>query len=34
MIRLDGVTKVYGDDTVAVDQVSFEVAKGDFIFLV
>ncbi|MGA1261106.1 MAG: cell division ATP-binding protein FtsE, partial [Ilumatobacteraceae bacterium] len=34
MIRLDGVTKIYGDDTVAVDQVSFEVAKGDFVFLV
>ena len=34
MIRLDNVTKVYGDETVAVDQVSFEVAKGDFVFLV
>jgi len=34
MITLENVTKVYGADTLAVDDVSFEVAKGDFIFLV
>ncbi len=34
MIKLEGVTKVYGYDTVAVEGVSFDVAKGDFVFLV
>ena len=34
MISLDDVTKMYGTDTVAVDGVSFDVAKGDFVFLV
>ncbi|MFM8712218.1 MAG: ATP-binding cassette domain-containing protein, partial [Actinomycetota bacterium] len=34
MITLENVTKVYGADTLAVDDVSFDVAKGDFIFLV
>ena len=34
MIKLEGVTKVYGYDTVAVQDVSFDVAKGDFVFLV
>lgn len=34
MISLDDVTKVYGTDTVAVDGVSFDVGKGDFVFLV
>ena len=34
MINLDGVTKIYGHDTLAVDDVSFDVAKGDFVFLV
>ena len=34
MISLDDVTKVYGADTVAVDGVSFDVGKGDFVFLV
>jgi cell division transport system ATP-binding protein len=34
MIRLENVTKRYGQDTVAVRDVSFDVAKGDFVFLV
>ena len=34
MIRLDNVTKVYGADTVAVRDMSFDIAKGDFVFLV
>ncbi len=34
MIRLDNVTKVYGADTVAVRDVSFDIGKGDFVFLV
>jgi cell division transport system ATP-binding protein len=34
MIKLEGVTMVYGYDTVAVQDVSFDVAKGDFVFLV
>jgi len=34
MIRLENVTKQYGTETVAVRDVSFDVAKGDFVFLV
>ena len=34
MITLENVTKVYGADTLAVDDVSFDVTKGDFVFLV
>ena len=34
MITLEHVVKVYGNDTVAVDDVSFDVGKGDFVFLV
>jgi cell division transport system ATP-binding protein len=34
MIKLDRVSKVYGHDTVAVEDVSFGVNKGDFVFLV
>ena len=34
MIRLDNVTKVYGSETIAVRDVSFDIAKGDFVFLV
>ena len=34
MIRLHNVTKVYDNSVVAVREVSLEVAKGEFIFLV
>jgi len=34
MIRLDNVTKKYGSETVAVRDATFDVAKGDFVFLV
>ena len=34
MIKLDRVSKVYGHDTVAVEDVSFDVNKGEFVFLV
>ena len=34
MIRLENVTKRYGSETVAVRDASFDVAKGDFVFLV
>ena len=34
MIKLDRVSKVYGHDTVAVEDVSFDVNKSDFVFLV
>ena len=34
MIKLNRVSKVYGHDTVAVEDVSFDVNKGDFVFLV
>jgi len=34
MIRLENVTKQYGTETVAVRDVSFDVTKGDFVFLV
>jgi multiple sugar transport system ATP-binding protein len=33
-IRLDRVTKVYGDEVLAVDDVSLEVADGEFMVLV
>ncbi len=33
-IRIERVTKVYGDDVVAVDDVSLEVADGEFMVLV
>ena len=34
MIRLENVTKRYGAENVAVRDASFDVAKGDFVFLV
>jgi cell division transport system ATP-binding protein len=34
MIRLHNVTKVYDNSVVAVREVSLEVAKGEFVFLV
>ena len=34
MIRLENVTKAYGGETVAVKDATFEVQKGEFVFLV
>src|SRR5829696_9356737 len=34
VIRLDNVSKVYKGEVVAVRDASFEVAKGEFVFLV
>src|ERR1700755_1312005 len=33
-ILLDGVTKVFGSDVVAVDHVSMDIADGEFMVLV
>jgi multiple sugar transport system ATP-binding protein len=33
-IVLDGVTKVFGDDVIAVNQVSLDIADGEFMVLV
>lgn len=33
MISLQNVTKKYGKDVVAVNDVSFEISKGEFVFL-
>ncbi len=34
MIRLENVTKVYGGDTVAVRDITLDIQKGEFVFLV
>lgn len=34
IIRFENVTKTYEDGTVALDNVSFEVKKGEFVFVV
>ena len=34
MIQFQNVSKTYGKDTIALDQVSFEIEKGSFVYLV
>ncbi|MFP5225073.1 MAG: cell division ATP-binding protein FtsE [Actinomycetota bacterium] len=34
MIRVNGVTKIYKGDVYALRDISFEIAKGEFVFLV
>ena len=34
MIRFENVTKVYGTETIAVRDASFDIPKGEFVFLV
>ncbi|HEU4396370.1 MAG TPA: ATP-binding cassette domain-containing protein, partial [Actinomycetota bacterium] len=34
MIKLDHVSKSYGSDVLALDDVSVEVNKGEFVFVV
>jgi len=34
MIRFDNVTKLYGNDTVALERVNLQIDPGEFVFLV
>jgi cell division transport system ATP-binding protein len=34
MIKLDSVTKIYNSDVVALRDASFDIARGEFVFLV
>src|ERR687897_179183 len=34
MIRFDNVTKVYGNDTIALERVNLGIDSGEFVFLV
>lgn len=34
MIRFENVTKLYGSDVAAVREASFDIPKGEFVFLV
>src|SRR5207249_8554652 len=34
MIKLDNVTKIYKGTVIALEEVSIEVSKGDFVFVV
>ena len=34
MIRFNNVTKVYGNDTVALERMNLEIDPGEFVFLV
>src|ERR671935_455121 len=34
MIRLDNVSKIYKDSVVALEDVSVEIGKGEFVFVV
>ena len=34
MIRFDNVTKLYGNDTLALEQVNLDIEPGEFVFLV
>lgn len=34
MIRFENVTKIYEDGTAALDNITFHVEKGEFVFVV
>jgi cell division transport system ATP-binding protein len=34
VIKLDHVSKSYGNDVIALDEVSVEIGKGEFVFVV